>query len=53
MSWEALAVMACKEKGLEVVPHGFEGGWVFVKNKDGKVFPIREAIVANWINNDE
>ncbi|WP_165602797.1 DUF866 domain-containing protein [Lederbergia galactosidilytica] len=50
MYWEALAVMECKERGLEVVPYGFEGGWVFVKDEKGKVFPIGEDVIAKWIN---
>jgi len=50
MVWEQKAVKACKEKGLVVVPYGFEGGWVFVKDSNGKVFPIREEIVAKWIS---
>lgn len=53
MNWEQQAVKVCKEKGLEIVPYGFEGGWVFVKNVEGKVFPISENVVAKWINNNE
>lgn len=52
LTWEQKAVKVCADRGLEVVQYGFEGGWVFVKNTDGKIFPIGEDVVARWINGD-
>lgn len=48
ITWEQKAIMACKEKGLDVV--GFEGGWVFVKDKNETIYPLLEETVAKWIN---
>lgn len=48
MNWEQGAIFVCKElKELEVL--GFESGFVFVKNKDGEVYPVNEKQVTNWI----
>lgn len=52
-SWEFRAMEACRERGLEVLPYGFEGGWVFVRNKNGEIFPVGEDIVAKWIKEDK
>lgn len=52
MNWEQKAVKACQNKGLEVVPDGFEGGWVFVEDKDANIFPVGEGVVAKWIDGD-
>lgn len=53
MTWEQQAVMTCLYRGLEVeYPGGFEGGYVFVKDDKGKVYPVSEEIVAKWIKED-
>ena len=48
MNWEQQVKQFCKNQGLEV--QGIEQWLVFVKDKNGKIFPIRESIVAEWIN---
>jgi hypothetical protein len=48
MDWEQGAIFVCKElKNLEVL--SFESGYVFIKNKDGKIYPVTEQQVTDWI----
>lgn len=51
MNWEQKAVAKCSEKGLEVLE--IDSGYVFVKDNEGKIYPISEYIVAEWINNEQ
>lgn len=51
LTWKQLAHNICEEKGLTV--QGFDGGYVFVKDKDEKIFPVGETIVAQWIDEAE
>lgn len=48
MDWEKRAVIACTEKGLEIV--SYEGGYVFVKDSQGEVYPIIESVIATWFS---
>lgn len=48
MNWEQKAVIVCTEKGLEIV--SYEGGYVFVKNSQGKIQPVDESVIATWFS---
>lgn len=53
MNWEQKAIIVCERKGLEIVPYGFEDGWIFIKDKNKKIYPISEHIVAKWVKEME
>lgn len=47
MNWKKEADTACKQRELTMLDH--EGGWIFVEDKKGNIFPVRELIIHSWV----
>ena len=48
MNWEKKARIACENKGLRILD--FEGWYIFAQDDKGRVLPLRECLVAEWVN---
>jgi hypothetical protein len=48
-NWDDLAVKVCKDRGLELLSLVSEGWYFYVKNSEGRVFPLPEHKLAAWV----
>lgn len=47
--FQSLAVKVLAERGLELLSPEPEGGYFYVKNTEGRPFPLLETRLAAWV----
>lgn len=47
--FQELAVKVLADRGLELLSPEPEGGYFFVKNTEGRAFPLLETRLAAWV----
>lgn len=52
-SWDAVALKVCKDRGLELLSGEPQAGYYWVKNVEGRPFPLTEERLASWIQQEQ